>query len=66
MSHDGSDCKDNWNGGPSPTCHTLGDAGADFYNGGRGGMAWHNETWSVPTDDLEKIYKTMNLNDESS
>jgi hypothetical protein len=29
-------------------------------------MAWHNETWSVPTDDLEKIYKTMNLNDESS
>lgn len=29
-------------------------------------MAWRNETWSIPTSDLEQIYKTMNLPDESS
>jgi hypothetical protein len=43
MSHDGSDCKDSWNtAGPNgePSCHTLGDNGADFYNTGRGGMSW--------------------------
>jgi len=67
MSHDGSDCKDDWNSGSqSPNCHSDGDSGADFYAGGRGGMAWHNETWSIPTNDLEKIYKTMNLPNESS
>ena len=42
------------------------DVGGDFYNTGRGGMAWHNETWSIPTDDLEQIYKSMNLPNESS
>jgi glycosylphosphatidylinositol phospholipase D len=67
MSHDGSDCKDDWNSGSqSPNCHTDGDSGADFYDAGRGGMAWRNETWSIPTADLEQIYKTMNLPDESS
>lgn len=67
MSHDGSDCKDDWNtGSQSPNCHSDGDAGADFYNGGRGGMAWHNETWSIPTNDLELIYKSMNLPNETS
>jgi hypothetical protein len=66
MSHDGSDCQDIWNSGSSPTCHTLGDVGGDFYNTGRGGMAWHNETWTIPTDDLELIYKSMNLPNETS
>ena len=66
MSHDGSDCSDVWNSGSNPTCHTLGDVGGDFYNTGRGGMAWHNETWTIPTDDLEQIYKSMNLPNETS
>lgn len=43
MSHDGSDCKDDWNtGAQSPNCHTDGDVGGDFYSGGRGGMAWQD------------------------
>ncbi len=29
-------------------------------------MAWYNETWTIPTSDLQEIYKTMNLPDESS
>jgi hypothetical protein len=67
MSHDGSDCNDDWNNpNQSPNCHTDGDNGADFYDGGRGGTLWVNETWSIPTGDLEQIYKTMNLPDESS
>ena len=67
MSHDGSDCKDDWNSGSqSPNCHSDGDTGADFYLGGRGGMAWHNEVWTIPTNDLEAIYKTMNLPNESA
>lgn len=54
MSHDGSDCLDNWDSGTQkPNCHSDGDSGADFYLGGKGGMAWHNETWTVPTKDLE-------------
>jgi hypothetical protein len=68
MSHDGSDCLDSWNTGTDtrPSCHSLGDVGADFYNTGRGGMRWHNETWTIPTSDLELIYKSMNLPNETS
>ncbi len=41
MSHDGSDCKDDWDSGSqNPNCHSDGDTGADFYIAGRGGMAW--------------------------
>ena len=65
MSHDGSNCKDDWGGSESPNCHSDGDVGADFYLGGRGGVAWYNETWTIPTSDLSAIYKTMNLTDES-
>jgi glycosylphosphatidylinositol phospholipase D len=68
MSHDGSDCKDSWNtpgAEGQPSCHTLGDNGADFYDTGRGGMAWQNETWTIPVTELSEIYKTMNLTEES-
>jgi hypothetical protein len=64
MSHDGSDCQDEWNTGGAdgrPSCHTLGDNGADFYDTGKGGMTWQNETWTIPVTDLEMVYKSMNL-----
>ena len=67
MSHVASDCDDNWNSGSQkPNCHTDGDVGADFYLGGRGGTAWLEHKWKVPTKDLAKIYESMNLKNETS
>lgn len=38
MSHDASDCRDDWNSDTQkPNCHSDGDNGADFYDGGKGG-----------------------------
>ena len=65
MSHDGSYCRDDEWGTVNPSCHNIGDIGADWYIGGRGAHDWFNETWTVPVDDLSKIYATMNLTDES-
>lgn len=64
MSHDGSYCRDDEWGTVNPSCHGIGDLGADWYIGGRGGADFFNETWSVPTEDLSKIYATMNLTEE--
>lgn len=67
MSHVASDCDDDWNSGSQkPNCHSDGDIGADFYLGGRGGTAWLQHKWKVPAKDLAKIYKTMNLMNETS
>lgn len=49
MSHDGSYCRDDEWGTVDPTCHNIGDLGADWYIGGRGNMDFFNESWSVPT-----------------
>ncbi|TNV85120.1 hypothetical protein FGO68_gene1907 [Halteria grandinella] len=56
MSHDGSECHDDWF-----ECHTTGDVGADFYIAARGNLQFINETWKYPTKDLVKIYHSMNL-----
>ena len=37
MSHDGSDCNDEWGG---TGCHNYGDYGADYYLSGRGDAAY--------------------------
>ena len=44
----------------------MGDSGADFYDGGKGGSQFTSEFWSIPTEDLSKIYATMNLTNETS
>ena len=67
MSHDGSDCEDNWDDPrQKPNCHKDGDEGADFYLSGRGETNWLNEKWTLPTNDLAKIYESMNLKGESA
>jgi hypothetical protein len=30
--------------------------GADFYDAARGGFDYLNDNWTIPTDDLSKIY----------
>ena len=62
MSHDSSDCLDEWNEGTDPTCHTLGDVGADFFLAYRGGLDWLDRVWKVPTYDLSQIYQRIGLN----
>ena len=67
MCHDGSDCKDIWSSNTDkPSCHSDGDSGADFYIGGRGGLGFLNETWTIPTKDLSKIYESMGMPNETS
>jgi hypothetical protein len=68
MSHDGSDCLDDWaSGKQNPNCHSDGDIGADFWIGGRGGANYFNTSWTVPTKDLSAIYREMmNITDQSS
>jgi hypothetical protein len=67
MSHAASDCRDDWGSGEQkPNCHTMGDTGADFYLGGRGGTAWLEHKWRVPTKDLHKIYESIGLPNESA
>lgn len=62
MAHDSSDCLDEWNSGTSPTCHTIGDTGADFFLAYRGGLDYLDKVWRVPTYDLSQIYQRMGLN----
>lgn len=67
MSHDGSDCDDDWDSGrQDPNCHKDGDQGSDFYLGGRGLASWLNETWTVPTADLEQIYNSLKFPGETA
>lgn len=61
MSHDSSDCLDEWNSGTDPTCHTIGDTGADFFLAYRGGLDYLNKVWNVPTSFLSEVYQKMGL-----
>jgi hypothetical protein len=67
MSHDGSDCFDKWDsktGVMKPTCHLIGDVGADTYLSGReSNLDWANQTMTFPIADLSRIYKAMNITD---
>ena len=65
MAHGASDCKDSWNSRTDPTCHTLGDVGADFYNAAREGSDYLREKWTIPSKDLSKIYAMIGYPDES-
>ena len=62
ISHDSSNCLDELNEGTDPTCHTLGDVGADFFLAYRGGLDWLDRVWKVPTYDLSQIYQRIGLN----
>lgn len=42
-------------------CHNTGDIGADFYIAARENLKFINETWRYPTNDLVKVYHSMNL-----
>ena len=59
-SHYSSTCADSWNSGPAPTCHTIGDVGADLLLGAlklEGSVrSW---TWAVPVDDIVAVYRRM-------
>lgn len=46
MSHNGSDCEDDYNSKKqSPNCHNYGDIGADFYLSSRGGIDFLENNW---------------------
>lgn len=61
MSHEASDCNDTWDGGPEPTCHTIGDTGADLFLAHRGGLEYLQEIWNVPSKFLHEVYDTVNM-----
>lgn len=56
MSHESSDCNDNWNSGPEPDCHSLGDTGADLYLAKRGDLNYLDLFWKVPSKELTDFY----------
>lgn len=47
MSHSASWCKDQWNTGVEPICHTIGDTGGDLLLAYRGNLNWKDwtNTW---------------------
>ena len=61
MSHEASDCKDDWNNGTNPTCHSIGDTGADLFLAHRGGLDYIKEIWNVPSKFLHEVYNKVNM-----
>ena len=59
-SHFSSTCLDQWNSGPAPTCHIIGDVGGDLVFGAlklAGNVqTW---TWAVPVADVVAVYRRM-------
>lgn len=60
MAHSSSDCLDSWNTG-DPSCHGDGDEGGDFYTTGREGLDYLKELWTIPAEDISKVYKKLNI-----
>jgi len=59
MSHNQSYCKDSWNTpiGKDPSCHSIGDIGADMVTAKRGGIHFMPYTWEIPIEDMVSLYK---------
>ena len=59
MSHIGSDCKDNWDGGQKTTCHNIGDIGGEMYLKARGNLITADHFWSFPITDIINVYNIV-------